>query len=865
MIAQRGLFRTPQGKSLLKMNHQTNIASGDAQIGSVGQVATEPNSIVNVSAEIADSTGSSLQADCLPTKYRISTNSAPVLDGFKEFFARPVLVGTHTWSTSLGSVGVISPFDEWLQVPSIVARLKPYRHYRGTAVVTITTVTSPHHVGRTQFSLTPPFPGHRISMLNAYSVSATDNSLVVDASTANSITLKLPYSGDEDWWVFPNNGKQPAELIFSTICPLTRDDGGVVGTPRFSIFASIEDIEVGGISPYQTSGWEGVRSLIPISIQNMISTNIAGDTLHEAGDDQAVPLTLSGVGKSTMKTSELGFGLDGITWKNTIGRYGLVGLTPWTYGLTAGTKLITIPVTPDVCYYDSAAVMYRPTPCSFIAEHFQAWQGTMKIKIVVAASPYIKGQLLVVYTPHYDAVTTSLTEFTSEAQYCILNVNQEFEKEFEIGWSTASKLIKCGMPKTVGGNVSCNGFLHVVVFEPLVSSAPVNLTIASYIAAGDDFRFYGTSDHPRDYVVSSSDYTEKQLSAKEASEALDRKIQEALQKPLPNGGKRSRPTTKLPQFSEDKIKKFYKPSAVDQPYQIRDPNKPTGAPCRFGEYCKTDVIDNLMGYDMVKSLRSALSRYKLQYLWTNAVAYGESTSDWLIRLRILFPQSPSLGKVNKYPVNNSPGGEDNPMWQAYNLHSALRACFVGYVGSVRHKFVIKSNGFLHDDTGDKSPDKAVSVRVAEFFDYNEGFGINNGYDVENESAFTAALSYGDPVAFGMNAEILMDCANGAVHQYDSSGSALVVTADVPYVSQFRYGRTTVGLAGPGMCAQLDLVCRYPQTSFIQDREAYMLINDLTAIGDDYDLYFYLCTPSSRLAPEGERPWAYTWFDFVANP
>lgn len=835
--------------------------------------------------------------------------TANATDEVRRYFARPQYGGTLTWPTVVSTMVTTDVCTNYIASDEVGYRLKGHHHLRGTLVVTITTVTSPHHVGRVQFTLAPvAFTQLSNNMTNAYSIFASDNSLVVDASTANPITLRLPFSCPTDWLNFRTTEDRLGILYMSCLCPLKRDDGGTVGTPKLTYFVSIEDIELGALTPYETSadmedkiiagpisgvadkfkaagdvlsdvpviGWlastvSSVASTVgsvarifgfsrptqPVKINYISVHKPAGDLTHANVIDESTKLSLYTDAAYPISGEGLGTHVDSLSWSNIIGRWGLIDIETWAYTSPAGTRIAYYAVTPDLCKKPSDDWWF-PTPLSYLSPHFQTWCGSINFRLTVAASPYIKGQLLVVYTPNASTPTAlSISDYMASSQYCILNLNQELDKVVEIGWSSNMKYLVCGdyLQKNTA-SPRANGYLQIIVLEPLVSSAPVDLSIVVSMCAGGDFMYMLPTDvGVNDFVISGRVVEGPSEQDHQAQESYQAAMQAQRDKPSKPKGDKDTIRDRKPE--ED----FQVSADMEQPYKLRDPNAPALVSCHFGNKSNDAAFVAFNNSDYPRSARAWLRRYAHTFTWTNKFGYGTGSDDTLV-VDLQFPHVPGvqIGQVAYQSSRN--GGIANPTYRPFTPLSAILTMFVGYTGAIRHKVVARIVGSGTTSVGPKryALDMALAQALVPAYDETYIHDTSTTVIVPGFNSWPATAV--DTLSkIDIHANKLKYAATGIEYLHSEDGT-VVGSVELPFVSPFRYGFQTSTVYGETAGLMIRLATRRPATDANggPSNVNCFTVTDYLSIGEDFNVFFFFLTPAVRtnISPAS---FSYANYDF----
>ena len=181
------------------------------------------------------------------------------------------------------------------------------------------------------------------------------------------------------------------------------------------------------------------------------------------------------------------------------------GSTSWSTSDAATTQLFNCRVSPvlrDAVALVSttpATVGYRhyDTPLSYIANMFQNWRGSIKVRIKVVCSKYHKGRLKISWDPVSDI--TSVDPGLNECYTHILDIGETDEVVIEIPYHQALAWLGIHQNPTTDnwtpGNVNApsqdvhNGVMTVRVYNTLEAPSATSVNLMFYVSAGDDFEF----------------------------------------------------------------------------------------------------------------------------------------------------------------------------------------------------------------------------------------------------------------------------------------------------------------------------------------------------------------------------------------
>lgn len=168
--------------------------------------------------------------------------------------------------------------------------------------------------------------------------------------------------------------------------------------------------------------------------------------------------------------------------------------TTWLQTHASGTVLMSLPVTPGLCFVSGDTGAWNPTAAGYIGAPFAKWKGSMNYTVVVTVSQLHYGSLQVYWSPTARTVgTVDAVDPTNTSYNCILDVTTEETKTFRVGWS--NPWAACNMHLgTVGASwpeQTVNGYFIIAVQSPLRSSGGGGVHVTVAHNAGGDMRFWG--------------------------------------------------------------------------------------------------------------------------------------------------------------------------------------------------------------------------------------------------------------------------------------------------------------------------------------------------------------------------------------
>lgn len=805
-----------------------------AQVENVDSAGADPNLIIRSHAD--GSYDSAKNVDITLARY----------------LANPVVHSIVAWPTIASSaVNNMTPgsiyFDS-VNYPALYYRLRYYRHMRATMVVTINTNSTPHHYGRLIFQLAPYRYATAISP-NIYGMHAGDNVAYLDASTANTVTLKLPFSAPFDWF---NTRSASAEqkflgvLHWGIVQEIKRDDGGTAGGPVFTVSVSLEDFHCKGptdatvatlseeIKPkgpisgplaklssvFQSvqrlpfvGKYADIGSVFAQAGSNIASTLGYGRPIEPVSSLQStiinapygnltnVNLPVSGQTlslfsdtASTMSGEYIGSVPDTMSWDYLIRRWGFLTSLSFPQAGLSLDGLGYFPVSPSLAY-KGAGNSFVLTPMATHAIHHTYWSGEIDFRVVIPATPYIKARVAIVYYPNvaaYGPGTVTQGELAA-LPHCILDVENEVDKVFTIGWSQSCvALVIDDVLHYVGTTdaTGSNGILAFYIFDPIQASVAtgVDLQITVFARAGKNFRFY----HPRD-----NKFTDAIVS-----------------------------------------------TGVTQNFRLKDVNVEPKSSCYLGDGSYIEEADVRLR-EPTLSPRSVLQRPQLWGVFTTnhdiaSLGDGDDCTFFFV-----VPHVPSEKTGLYYFTDHSGSDTANYFLTRTTYLSELLACFIGYRGATR--ITIPPNS----KTDDGQTFSAISREYPSYSAFTDGYTFSStavkgpeimGYwDVYSNAAFDATnrASLCPHTRFTLT---------GSVVGNTSARNGTAITAQAPFDCPHRYSCQAGSRSRPTNPGYRIITTTGTNNSLAVKANVLnpMPVQVMYSIADDFQLFFFIGCPTFTL-------------------
>lgn len=193
--------------------------------------------------------------------------------------------------------------------------------------------------------------------------------------------------------------------------------------------------------------------------------------------------------------------------KSAITKPMLVQTVTWSTTNGEGYNLLTIPVTPGLCRYETVSgsgitpyIKEYNTFLSMFSHFFEFWRGGIEFTLEFAATRFHTGRVMVAFEPNASTqplagVGTTITDFSNNP-HMVFDLQESKTVTFSVPYVSTTPRKRCVPGQWAAANprdADMLGWLYVLVFSPLATAENVASSIEMnlYVAASDDFRFYG--------------------------------------------------------------------------------------------------------------------------------------------------------------------------------------------------------------------------------------------------------------------------------------------------------------------------------------------------------------------------------------
>jgi hypothetical protein len=331
-----------------------------------------------------------------------------------------------------------------------------------------------------------------------------------------SVPTSLPVN--PGWEQGGDEYKQP--IASTTATALSALAGIARNVPYIGPYARASEIAcsaVGNIA--QIFGFSKPASIIETRVAKIKPIS---DLANTNGGDCSTKLSLDIKQEVTVDSSVTGFdGNDDMLIHNIAKREAY--LTSFSFSTSNGVNTMIWKGVVSPCIMrmfagafvrDQSVRLYSVTPLAHVSLPFQYWRGTLKYRFEIIASPFHKGKIRFLHEPSVQAddSTASWTDDTTLAPSYVVDLALQREFIMELKWCHHSNYLRTTIVKDfietnnermfetdptliLDQTVDAfNGFVGVVVQEPLTCATNDNVFINVYVSATDDFELQTLSD-----------------------------------------------------------------------------------------------------------------------------------------------------------------------------------------------------------------------------------------------------------------------------------------------------------------------------------------------------------------------------------
>jgi hypothetical protein len=507
-----------------------NIATNDNKNPTPGNMGGDIND-KNATTVLSTSAASAISgSDFVPRPF-LSASKDP---SFADWFARPFLIASAV------ATGTLTPvtdtfLDTYLQHAITHEKTRFFHALTGTVKYRLIITTSPYAAGLVGMAshLYPLGASGPVDLANIGYHICSRTHVLTDVGCLTTTELSVPIRGR-----YPYVELKPTDpvstnmyLTLGNITPVVDVSTGADAEFSYKLYISIDDAQLLVPTPMEPTAELREAAAGPISYPASIISRltnslrdvpiigpyayatslISGAIGHAAvlfgfsrpKDGSEIPyphdelladyagslrvksLTLDPMAEIPVDPSFLGEFGDNLTYKNIIGREGLLYVLYWQTTRDVGYELGSFPVVPTFCF--AAADLLFPTPLAYGSLSHKLWRGTLIYRFLFPANRFVRGKVRFWWSPTDGTPVTDA--IYQSALSVVLDLSMSTEIELEVPWGGVAPyrtVPYCGLN---GHGDFSNGVLKVWVEDPLIApSSAYEQTIAVFVRAGDDFQ-----------------------------------------------------------------------------------------------------------------------------------------------------------------------------------------------------------------------------------------------------------------------------------------------------------------------------------------------------------------------------------------
>jgi hypothetical protein len=279
----------------------------------------------------------------------------------------------------------------------------------------------------------------------------------------------------------------PDRIVSTTTSAIASAMGAFRDIPIIGPYASVGSVFLNKTS--KVMHWFGLSRPSNVT-DNVLSTiQISSSLSHVAGLDNTKSLTMDPKQAITIDPKSVGLpSYDQQSFKYICSRWTCVGTAVWNPSDVQNTVIFQAPVYPYVNNLEGLS------STGFVSSAFDYWTGSMEFMIVIAASKYNSGRLVLSYVP--DGVSFQVPPFGVH-NLAVVDLGETKVFKFGVGWAqqeaykrlTSNTLGSVPRGNIVYNSSLFNGTLQVSVVNNLVSPANVSVDVHLFSRGGSDLAF----------------------------------------------------------------------------------------------------------------------------------------------------------------------------------------------------------------------------------------------------------------------------------------------------------------------------------------------------------------------------------------
>lgn len=394
------------------------------------------------------------------TAEQVYTDAQEQID-LGQFLSRPVLISTHSWTTSTFTTASFYPWHLWMTNTAVSKKLANFAFFKGNLKVKIVVNSSPFYYGALLAYYTPlstSVPGLASTSVDAVTVSQRPHIWIYpQTSSGGEMTLPFFYESNMVSLLSASNIQDLGVLTFKQYTALTSANGATSNGCTIQVYAWCEDAVLGGatsqailqskrgkLDEYSNgpisapasalANWSSYLEKVPVIGKFATATRIGASATSEIAklfgwsdvpvleavqpaqlkpfrgqasahiSSSVEKLTLDPKAEVSVDPSIIGLNSDDeLAITSIVGRESFVTSNTWATTDAVGTQVLVLGVTPML--YDrgivSSAGTYgiAMTPMCMVSRMFEYWRGDIIFRFKIICSRFHQGRLRISWDP----------------------------------------------------------------------------------------------------------------------------------------------------------------------------------------------------------------------------------------------------------------------------------------------------------------------------------------------------------------------------------------------------------------------------------------------------------------------------------
>lgn len=420
----------------------------------------------------------------------------------KNYFSRPVQIGTYSWSEGSNIFKSFFPLHLFLTSSTMADKIKSYPRIRATINLEFVLNASPYQYGGLVMSIKPLATEYGGAVAYSTQTAAQNVSqmvmlphVMIDPAKNTSAKMSIPFICPNEWWdaVSVSDLKLAAKASIQSIDVL-RSCSSEVGNPiDISVYCFLTDVELMGTSQLNSKDevvgtkWSdkvgeasaslGIMADVPVIGPYAKAASVIGGGVSKVmrffGFSHPVPggpVQYSAMNPTTgmavtqgsvaydilaadpangLAVGNAGLGFDcgdELALKNIVTRPGYLGAGMWESSTSADERIFASCVSPEIHFWNTLSNgpsgwiydQHWMTPMSHTSAAFAYWRGDITFTVKFFPSRFHRGKVKLTYEPAGEVGSTTKTD-TSRQLSKIVDLAYASEVDFTIPYMSTTE------------------------------------------------------------------------------------------------------------------------------------------------------------------------------------------------------------------------------------------------------------------------------------------------------------------------------------------------------------------------------------------------------------------------------------------